>query len=391
MLLSMHFQSVYAQGKVTRQKKAKIETQVRHTNKTIKQKTIDNNTAERHESMQQDTVIKSTPVDPNPTKHEGLWVEDFKRLDNDLAATLTETMKKDVNGRTSALIKIYTDLDEAQTVFDNGVMEIVARVNKPGEVWLYIPARSQSILIQYKNYPPLRYFFPEEIQAGKTYSMRLMVEDLAESITSEQESNQTSVDKPLTGIINGHEWVDLGLPSGLKWATCNVGATRPEEYGDYFAWGEPKSRTQGFTCVSKNTDVPKLEQKGIINEMKRLSPSNDAATFSWKSSWRMPTIEDFNELLINCRCATKTYQGVRGIEFTGPNGKTIFLPRAGRFDGKEKEYDVYYYWTSTPVGKYSAYCGFDRKDMGQPIGNDGHCSLTEYNREYFQSIRPVTE
>lgn len=103
-------------------------------------------------------------------------VRDFKLLPTDQTAINSATMKKDQNGRTAALIKIYTTLNESQTYFDNGVMGIVARENKPGHIWLYIPARSQSIQITNRNYSPLRYVFEEEILSGKTYSMHLTTE-----------------------------------------------------------------------------------------------------------------------------------------------------------------------------------------------------------------------
>ena len=103
-------------------------------------------------------------------------VRDFKMLPTDQTAINSATMKKDQNGKTAALIKIYTNLNESQTYFDNGVMGIVARENKPGQIWLYIPARSQSLLITNRNYAPLRYPFEEEIEAGKTYSMHLTTE-----------------------------------------------------------------------------------------------------------------------------------------------------------------------------------------------------------------------
>lgn len=92
-----------------------------------------------------------------------LVVRNFKMLPTDQTAINRETMKRDQNGKTSALIKIYTPLNEEQTYFDNGVMGVVARINKPGQIWLYIPARSQSIQIINSKYSPLTYFFDEEI------------------------------------------------------------------------------------------------------------------------------------------------------------------------------------------------------------------------------------
>ncbi len=105
-----------------------------------------------------------------------LVVRDFKMLPTDQTAINRETMKKDQNGKTAALIKIYTPVSTEDTYFDNGVMGIVARENKPGQIWLYIPQRSQKIEITNPRYNRLQYFFPEEILPGKTYSMELTIE-----------------------------------------------------------------------------------------------------------------------------------------------------------------------------------------------------------------------
>lgn len=105
-----------------------------------------------------------------------LVVRDFQFLPNDQSAINRATMKKDQNGKTAALIKIYTTLNENQISFDNGVNGVVARENKPGQIWLYIPARSQSIQIQCVKHLPISFSFTEEIAAGKTYSMILTTE-----------------------------------------------------------------------------------------------------------------------------------------------------------------------------------------------------------------------
>ena len=89
-------------------------------------------------------------------------------------------------------------------------------------------------------------------------------------------------EKNYSGVINGHEWVDLGLPSGVKWATCNVGASSPEETGDYFAWGEIKSKSEYTEANSKTFGV----EIGDIKEDK----SFDVAKAKWGGSWRMPTL-----------------------------------------------------------------------------------------------------
>lgn len=127
-------------------------------------------------------------------------VRDFKLLPTDQTAINSATMKKDQNGKTAALIKIYTNLNENQTYFDNGVMGIVARENKPGQIWLYIPARSQSLLITNRNYSPLRYTFEEEIEAGKTYSMHLTTEGKVVNLVASLRNSSIFVDGDSVGV-----------------------------------------------------------------------------------------------------------------------------------------------------------------------------------------------
>ncbi|MDE7408768.1 MAG: hypothetical protein K2N09_01965 [Muribaculaceae bacterium] len=129
-----------------------------------------------------------------------MLVRDFKLLPTDQTAINSTTMKKDQNGNTAALIKIYTNLNENQTYFDNGVMGIVARENKPGQIWLYIPARSQSIQITNRNYSPLRYAFGEEIQAGKTYSMQLTTEGKVVNLVASVRYASIYVDGDSVGV-----------------------------------------------------------------------------------------------------------------------------------------------------------------------------------------------
>ena len=142
---------------------------------------------------------------------------------------------------------------------------------------------------------------------------------------------------------NGHEWVDLGLPSGLKWATCNVGASRPGDYGKYYAWGETttKSIYTLDNCASKD------QSWGDIGG----NSSRDAATASWGGDWRLPTKKEFEELREHCTWEWTTQNGHNGYKVTSKkNGQSIFLPAAGwRYDayetcvGKDG-----YYWSSTP-------------------------------------------
>ncbi|MBO4567195.1 MAG: hypothetical protein J5695_08215, partial [Bacteroidales bacterium] len=139
---------------------------------------------------------------------------------------------------------------------------------------------------------------------------------------------------------NGHEFVDLGLPSGLKWATCNVGASKPEDYGDYFAWGEtePKSdytwNNYKWCNGSANTLTKYNNNKyiGTVDNKTVLDPEDDAARVNWGGSWRMPTDAEQNELRENCSWTWTTLNGVDGVIVTGSNGNSIFLSAAGYMD-----------------------------------------------------------
>ena len=156
---------------------------------------------------------------------------------------------------------------------------------------------------------------------------------------------------------DGHGWVDLGLPSGTLWATCNVGATSPEEYGDYFAWGEtaPKEDYSWNTykwCNSSEFSLTKYNTSsdyGPIDNKKQLDLEDDAAQVNWGASWRMPSLEQIQELCESCFWQWTQRNGVNGQLVTGPNGKTLFLPAAGGrgSDGLYNTDKCGYYWSRT--------------------------------------------
>ena len=163
---------------------------------------------------------------------------------------------------------------------------------------------------------------------------------------------------PNTGSENGHEYVDLGL--SVKWATCNVGATKPEEYGDYFAWGEtqPKSTYDWSTykyCNGSSTSLTKYctsSSYGTVDNKTTLDLSDDAARANWGGSWRMPTGAELTELLEQCTWTWTTQNGVYGYKVTskksGYSNKSIFLPAAGyRYDSSLRSAGSYgIYWSS---------------------------------------------
>ncbi len=200
-------------------------------------------------------------------------------------------------------------------------------------------------------------------------------------------------DKNNTNFINGHEAVDLGLPSGLKWATCNVGADSPEEYGGYYAWGETEEKSDYSWatykwCKGSSRSMTKYctnSSYGTVDNKKTLDPSDDVAHVKWGGSWRMPTYKEFQELLDNCTWEWTTQGGKKGYKVTSKkNGNSIFLPAAGCRYGTSLDYEgsYGYYWSATlfegnPIYAYSL--GFYSGDHG-----------TDWNtRLYGRSVRPV--
>ena len=189
----------------------------------------------------------------------------------------------------------------------------------------------------------------------------------------------------------GHEYVDLGL--SVKWATCNVGASKPESYGDYFAWGEtsPKSYYDWSTykwCNGSSRSLTKYctdSDYGTVDNKTQLELSDDAARANWGGSWRMPTYDEFTELRTKCTWTWTTRNGVKGYEVTSKaNGRSIFLPAAGyRIVSSLGNAGSYgYYWSS------SLYTDYPYRAMYVSFGLSlVYCD--DDSREGGQSVRPV--
>lgn len=152
-----------------------------------------------------------------------------------------------------------------------------------------------------------------------------------------------------------HEYVDLGLPSGTLWATCNIGADSPEDYGDYFAWGEtePKDYYDWNTykwCNGSEASLTKYcinSDYGTVDNLSELETEDDAAYVNWGPEWRMPSRDQFRELIGKCTWTWTTQNGKKGYLGVGPNGNTLFLPAAGERVGSgfNKAGSYGFYWT----------------------------------------------
>lgn len=166
--------------------------------------------------------------------------------------------------------------------------------------------------------------------------------------------------------------VDLGL--SVKWASFNLGATKPEEFGDYYAWGETEpyyscldpltwkdGKDAGYDWLSYKWSMgtensltkycPKSTYgyDGFTDDKDILDSEDDAAQIKLRGKWRMPTKEDWDELKENCTLTNTTQNGIKGRLFTAKNGNSIFIPFGGYIMGKNRSYvGTYgYYWSST--------------------------------------------
>ncbi len=203
--------------------------------------------------------------------------------------------------------------------------------------------------------------------------------------------------KSSSGSYNGHDYVDLGLPSGTLWATCNVGANTPEDYGDYFAWGEttPKDHYDWSTyqyCMGSQNTLTKYcnnsnyGYNGFTDNLTTLLPEDDAATANWGSGWRMPTKEEWQELLNNTTVTWTTQNGVSGRLFTASNGNSLFLPAAGTH-GAPGFNNLHYVGISADYWSRSIHS--NQIDAWGHYFSSDYCHVDHDNRKYGHSVRAV--
>ena len=184
---------------------------------------------------------------------------------------------------------------------------------------------------------------------------------------------------------NGREYIDLGL--SVKWATCNVGATSPEEYGDYYAWGETTTKeTYNYgNCLTYGLSYSSLQSQGYIDSEGNLTAQYDAARTNWGGTWRMPTYDELNELNTQCTWEWINTNDFKGYKVTGPNGNSIFLPAARSRYGSSLNFagSDGVYLSSTPNDDNSCAYGLYFSSGGHGMGYG--C------RYYGHSVRPVIE
>ena len=191
-----------------------------------------------------------------------------------------------------------------------------------------------------------------------------------------QEAQLEPVKVATTGSINGHEWVDLGL--SVKWATMNVGARSPGEYGDYFAWGEVNPKSE---YTKENSLTHGKEIGNICGNVKY-----DAACYHWGSSWRLPTKKELEELKDKCRWSWTQQDGHKGYKVVGPNGNSIFLPAAGyRYGASTYNVGTHgYFWSYSPTE-------LNTQGASSLYFSDVSRRVFWYDRSNGRSVRPVSD
>lgn len=212
--------------------------------------------------------------------------------------------------------------------------------------------------------------------------------------------NEEDPDDNDDNTTDTHEYVDLGLPSGTLWATCNIGASSPEDYGDYFAWGETMgSKSREFywdnykycmgseETLTKYCDNASYGYNGFTDNVTELESSDDAAYVNWGSDWRMPSVEQFWELINNTTIVWRTMNGKNGCQMTSKsNEKSIFLPAAGM------RYFFAATWEEGSLLRYYSRMLYPNAPHGaEYLTNDNERITTGWDgsRCYGGSIRPV--
>lgn len=351
----------------------------------------------------------------------------YKRLDKDKVFPIKDFIERNTG------YNCWIDLDGIES--DAQFADIIIKAINNAEVFLFMYSKTHSkienfeedwtvreisfaqikkkriVFVNLDNTPLTdRFYFmfstKQQVAATSDVAMKKLCADIKQWLRNEDEERleqerierekreaeakrkNAGIQKSVSNMVNGHEYVDLGLPSGLKWATCNVGANKPEDCGDYFAWGETETKTEYSegNSLTREHSISELRRRGIVDGNIRLTSSYDAARAKWGGSWRMPTKEELEELEENCRWEWSTQNGVKGYKVTGPNGNSIFLPAAGIRIGTSLSNDgingYYSSTTSYDFYDYDAWCLYF---------NDSDEFLSYYGRDYGLTVRPITE
>ncbi len=323
----------------------------------------------------------------------------MNKLCVDIARWLKSGMKTDMRNTNDALIRIETDLDcrvlrfkeELAIAKADDITEIRLPKGKHKLTFEGLECKDDSYStiyevkdLDYEDYIEVNLLEKYNVRKAEESKQKAEQERIEKERRLEKERQEREAkakadqekNKQSSGTINGHKYVDLGL--SVKWATCNIGASKPEEYGDYYAWGETntKSSYKEDNCTTYGKQMNDISG----------NPQYDVARKKWGVTWRMPTKAEMLELINSCTCQWTTQNGVKGYKVTGPNGNHIFLPAAGCRYGSSLVKDGYYgcYWGSTPYDHYDVIaCHLNFYDGIEYVGYG--------DRKDGLTVRPVSE
>ena len=326
----------------------------------------------------------------------------YKRLDKDKVFPIKDFIERNTG------YNCWIDLDGIES--DAQFADIIIKAINNAEVFLFMYSNTHSkienfeedwtvreisfaqmkkkriVFVNLDNTPLTdRFYFmfstKQQVAATSDVAMKKLCADIKQWLRNENEERleQERIDR---------EYVDLGLPSGLKWATCNVGANKPEDYGDYFAWGETSTKAEynSDNCPTYGLSKSELQSQGYVDSEGNITSQYDTARAKWGGKWRMPTKAELQELCNKCTWTWMSQNGIDGYKVTGPNGNSIFLPAAGYRNGSSlyRAGGYGFYWSSTPneSGSDDAYLLY--------FGSSSH-SMDVSSRLYGFSVRPVLE
>lgn len=284
-----------------------------------------------------------------------------------LVPTVSTTSVVDITS-TSAVVNAKVENDGGAEVTERGVEYACASFSGPDHDCHLGKIYAGSGLGEYQCE------ITEHLSPNETYYVRAFATNTAGTSYGEEIMFTT------TDPYNGYEYVDLGLPSGTKWATHNVGATSPEDVGMYYAWGDAKVKIQ-YSASNCNTYGKNIGEISGNEEY-------DIATINWGGAWRMPTADEARELIDNCSFVWDAVNNVAGAVVTGPNGNSIFLPAGGFVTEVSVDFadSEGAYWTSSPdptdYYNYSRFFYFY---------NTNFANIGDFSRYAGLLVRPVTD
>ncbi len=299
----------------------------------------------------------------------------------------------DNNGNRLSRIVVTCDLPVAKLGVKGAIVVSIKDDDNFGIKTIeFIPNQGQKFLFFAAQCQPLEVTIPESVSRGAEYMMHITYAN-----NSSFESDDESTSDNNASSVDRHEYIDLGLPSGTLWATCNIGANAPEEFGDYFAWGETETKSDYYWSnykfgngeydeLSKYDDISYYDNDDFPNSRPTLERSDDVAYQKWGSDWCMPTMEQLKELKDKCTWTWTARNGNNGYEVRGSNGNSIFLPATGCNDSGVGLTDVGsagFYWSSTLFSESPNYV----YDLF--FDSDGINALDRGYRYYGTTVRAV--